>query len=288
MLSLPPEAPVAPPEPTPVISTGVPALDTALGIGGWPLGRLVEVLGPASVGKTTLALHAVAAVQARGAQAMFVDADGRFDPAWAEARGVNLRRMILAQPDHGEQALDIVEAMIRSGAVPLVIVDSVAGLGSSEDAADPLSRRMSKIIRTLVPLAERTQTTVLFTNTLRVKTGVTFGPHEVTEGGNALKYYASVRVVLRPDESTERGVLATVVKNKLAPPFRKAALPLAVGPETDPHPPTRAPSREEWVELGRMGHRDGLGYNACPFGGDPDADDGWREGWILSSREDDR
>lgn len=221
MLSLSPEAPVAPPEATPVISTGVPALDTALGIGGWPLGRLIEVLGPESVGKTTLALHAVAAVQARGAQAVFVDADGRFDPAWAEAHGVHLHRMILAQPDHGEQALDIVEAMIRSGTVPLVVIDSVAGLGSSEDAVGTLSRRMSKAIRTLVPIAERTQTTVLFTNPLQVRTGVTFGPHEIAAGGNALKYYASVRVVLRP---TESGVCATVVKNKLAPPFTKAQM----------------------------------------------------------------
>ena len=217
MSSPPPDVPELPPEPTPVLSTGVPSLDTALGIGGWPLGRLVEVLGPTSIGKTTLALHAVAAVQARGAQAVFVDADRRLDPTWAEACGVNLRRMILAQPDQGDQALDIVEAMVRSGAVPLVVIDSVAGLGASEDAADPLSRRMSKAIRTLVPLAQRTQTTVLFTNPIRVKTGVTFGPHEVSAGGNALKYYASARVVLRP---TESGIRVTVVKNKFAPPFR--------------------------------------------------------------------
>ena len=277
MRSPPPEAPVVPPEPTPVISTGVPALDTALGIGGWPLGRLVEVLGPASVGKTTLALYAVAAVQARGAQAMFVDADGRFDPAWAEARGVNLRRMILAQPDHGEQALDIVEAMIRSGAVPLVVVDSVAGLGSSEDAADPLSRRMSKIIRTLVPLAERTQTTVLFTNTLRVKTGVTFGPHEVAAGGNALKYYASVRVILRPDE---RGVLATVVKNKLAHPFTKGVFRLGADPKADLCESAHA--HAEWVELGRAAHRSGRAYDSCRLDS-TEALAAWQEGWLREA-----
>ena len=137
MSSPPPDVPELPPEPTPVLSTGVPSLDTALGIGGWPLGRLVEVLGPTSIGRTTLALHAVAAVQARGAQAVFVDADRRLDPTWAEACGVNLRRMILAQPDQGDQALDIVEAMVRSGAVPLVVIDSVAGCSPTRSARRP-------------------------------------------------------------------------------------------------------------------------------------------------------
>jgi len=263
-----------------VLPTGVPSLDAALGVGGWPLGRLVELLGPAGAGKTTLALRAVAAVQAQGAQAAFVDADRRLDPAWAAAKGVDLRRMILAQPDHGEQALDLVEALIRSGAVPLVVVDSVAGLGSAEDPVGGLSRRMSKTVRTLVSLAERTRTTVLFTNPLQPRTGVSFGPHEVAAGGNALKYYASVRVVLRPDG---RIVTAKVVKNKLAPPFTQAAFSWA---ETDlgDEAPERAPSREEVVALGGMGHRDGLGFSRCPFD-DPESVAAWQEGWILAARE---
>lgn len=213
----PPEAPEAPSTPIPAISTGVPLLDEAIGVGGWPRGRLVEVVGPASIGKTTLALRTLAAVQARGEQAAFVDADGRLDPAWATTKGVNLSQMILCQPGDGILALDIVEALVRSGTVPLVVVDSVAGLGANDDPVGALARRMSKAIRLLCSLAEKTQTTVLFTNPLRAKVGATFGPTEVTEGGNALKYYASVRVLLRPAES---GVRATVVKNKFAPPFR--------------------------------------------------------------------
>lgn len=213
----PPEAPEAPSTPIPAISTGVPPLDEALGIGGWPRGRLVEVVGPASFGKTTLALFAIAEAQALGDLAAFVDADRRLDPAYARMQGVELRRMILVQPDNGTQALDLVEALVRSSTVPLVVVDSVAGLGASDDPVGALARRMYKALRSLCSLAQKTQTTVLFTNPLRAKTGATFGPTEVTEGGNALKYYASVRVVLRPAES---GVRATVVKNKLAPPFR--------------------------------------------------------------------
>ena len=270
MSSPPPDVPELPPEPTPVLSTGVPSLDAALGIGGWPLGRLVEVLGPTLIGKTTLALHAVAAVQARGAQAVFVDADRRLDPTWAEACGVNLRRMILAQPDQGDQALDIVEAMVRSGAVPLVVIDSVAGLGASDEPVGTLARRMSKAMRALVSLAGKTQTTVLFTNPLRAKAGATFGPHEVTEGGNALKYYASARVVLRP---TELGVCATVVKNTHAPRFTQAVFRLDAGPEED-----ATSAHEGWVELGRAAHRSGRAYDSCRLDS-TEALAAWQEGW---------
>jgi len=223
------------PEPVEVIRSGSVGLDLALGVGGYPRGRIVEIFGPEASGKTTLTLHAMAEVQKAGGTAAFIDAEHALDPTYASRLGVRLEQLIVSQPDDGEQALDIVEALVRSGAVDLVVVDSVAALvpkaeleGEMGDLqVGALARMMSKAMRKIASIASRTGTTVVFINQLRQKIGVTFGPSEVTTGGNALKYFASVRVEVRRVTTLKKGELSVgartrvkVVKNKLAPPFR--------------------------------------------------------------------
>ncbi len=216
-------------------SSGVLSIDLALGCGGWPKGRIVEVFGPESSGKTTLTLQAIAAMQRSGGVAAFVDAEHALDPQYAAALGVDLNALLVAQPDSGEQALEIVEALVRSSAVDLVVVDSVAALvpeselrGDMGDAHMGVQARlMSQALRKLTGVVNRTETTVIFINQVRQKIGVTFGNGEVTTGGNALKFYSSIRVDIRRigaikhrDEVVGAKTRIRVVKNKLAPPFR--------------------------------------------------------------------
>jgi recombination protein RecA len=223
------------PEPVEVVSSGSLGLDLALGVGGYPRGRIVEIFGPEASGKTTLTLHAMAEVQKAGGTAAFIDAEHALDPAYAGRLGVRLEELIVSQPDDGEQALDIVEALVRSGAVDLVVVDSVAALvpkaeleGEMGDLqVGALARMMSKAMRKIAAIASRSNTTVIFINQVRQKIGVVFGPSEVTTGGNALKYFASVRVEVRRVTTLKKGdasigarTRVKVVKNKLAPPFR--------------------------------------------------------------------
>lgn len=228
------------PRPT-LLPTGVPGLDAALD-GGWARGRVAEVYGKEASGKTSILLMACVQAQAAGLSAAFVDAEHALDPAWAKALGVDLSRLIVSQPDHGEQALDIVEALARSGAVGVVAIDSVAALvpqyetegGMSESGQGLQARMMSKACRKLIGVAARTDTLLLFANQLRPVEGVTFGPSDNTEGGNALKYYASQRVETRTIGSMKSGetVIGTVlrqkiVKNKLAPPFTSSECELS-------------------------------------------------------------
>lgn len=218
------------------IPTGSLALDLALG-GGFPKGRIIEIYGPESSGKTTLALHAVAEVQKRGGLAAFVDAEHALDPEYAEKIGVNLNDLLISQPDTGEQALEITETLVRSGAVDTVIVDSVAALvpraeieGEMGDAHMGLQARlMSQALRKLTGVVSKTKCSVIFINQLRMKIGVMFGNPEVTAGGNALKYYSSVRLDIRRTEQLKEGdqsignhVKVKVVKNKIAAPFKVA------------------------------------------------------------------
>ena len=220
-----------------VVSTGSLTLDIALGVGGLPRGRVVEIFGPESSGKTTLALHVVAEVQKNGGTAAFVDAEHALDPQYAERLGVDVSELLVSQPDTGEQALEITDMLVRSGAVEVIVVDSVAALTPKAEIEGEMgdthvglqARLMSQALRKLTGNIKRSNTLVIFINQIRMKIGVMFGNPETTTGGNALKFYASVRLDIRRIGSLKRGdevigneTRVKVVKNKVAPPFRQA------------------------------------------------------------------